>query len=138
MIFMLQKEVAERMVAKPGTKAYGYLSLIVEYYAEAESLLNIPPNVFNPQPKVQSSVIRITPRSEPPVKVMLEKNFFQVIKSGFIHRRKTLINGLKLDQNLILSNIEEIYKNLGFKKNVRAETLTLEDFANLSNALSFK
>ncbi|MGA1841705.1 MAG: 16S rRNA (adenine(1518)-N(6)/adenine(1519)-N(6))-dimethyltransferase RsmA [bacterium] len=135
MVFMLQKEVAERIVAKPGTKAYGYLSLMVEYFAEAESLFEIPPSVFKPQPKVQSSVVRLILRSEPPVKVIKETNFFQLIKSGFKHRRKTLINALKLDPQLSSEEIEETCKNTGFERKVRAEALTLEDFARLSNAL---
>ncbi|MGA1865414.1 MAG: 16S rRNA (adenine(1518)-N(6)/adenine(1519)-N(6))-dimethyltransferase RsmA [bacterium] len=135
MVFMLQKEVAERIVAKPGTKAYGYLSLLVEYFAEAECLFEIPPWVFKPQPKVQSSVIRLIPRSEPTVKVIKEMNFFQLIKSGFKHRRKTLINALKLDPKLASEDIEEICNSMGFERKVRAEALTLEDFARLSNAL---
>jgi 16S rRNA (adenine1518-N6/adenine1519-N6)-dimethyltransferase len=135
MIFMLQKEVAERIVAKPGTKAYGYLSLMVEYFAGAECFFKIPPSVFKPQPQVQSSVVRIIPRSGPPVKVIKETNFFQLIKSGFKHRRKTLINALKLDPKLAPGNIEEICNDLGFERKVRAEALTLEDFARLSNAL---
>lgn len=135
MVFMLQKEVAERIVAKPKTKAYGYLSLMVEFFAEAECLLEIPPGVFKPQPKVQSCVVRLIPRSGPPVKVIKEADFFKLIKSGFKHRRKTLINALKLDPNLASENIEEICNNTGFDRKVRAETLTLEDFARLSNAL---
>jgi 16S rRNA (adenine1518-N6/adenine1519-N6)-dimethyltransferase len=135
MIFMLQKEVAERIIAGPGTKAYGYLSIMVEYFAEAECLFKIPPSVFKPQPHVQSSVIRLKPRSEPPVKVIEEANFFQLIKSGFKHRRKTFINALKLDPKLVSENIEEICNDLGFERKVRAEALTLRDFARLSNAL---
>jgi 16S rRNA (adenine1518-N6/adenine1519-N6)-dimethyltransferase len=136
MVFMLQKEVAERIVAGPSTKSYGYLSLIVQYFTEANCLLDIPPTVFKPRPKVQSTVIRLNFRSEPPVRVVDERAFFRIISSGFMHRRKTLINALKLDPMLVDLNIERVCQRVGFERNVRAEALTLEDFALLSNTLA--
>lgn len=136
MVFMLQKEVAERIIAGPSTKSYGYLSLIVRYFTEADCLLDIPPTVFKPRPKVQSIVIRLNFRSEPPVRVVDESAFFRIISSGFMHRRKTLINALKLDPMLLDLNIERVCQRVGLERNVRAEALTLKDFALLSNALA--
>ncbi|MGA1792095.1 MAG: 16S rRNA (adenine(1518)-N(6)/adenine(1519)-N(6))-dimethyltransferase RsmA [bacterium] len=136
MVFMLQKEVAERIIAGSSTKSYGYLSLIVQYFAEADCLLDIPPTVFKPRPKVQSTVIRLNFRSEPPVRVVDERTLFRIISSGFMHRRKTLINALKLDPTLVDLNIERVCQSVGLERNARAEALTLEDFALLSNALA--
>ena len=136
MIFMVQKEVAERITGKPSTKAYGYLSLIVKYYTKAECILDVPPHVFNPMPEVESKVIRLEPRSKPAVNVLKESNLFRIIKSAFKHRRKTLINALKLDPFFNTINIEDVCKGIGLEKKVRAEALTLEDFARLSNAFN--
>lgn len=135
MVFMVQKEVAERIIARPIKKAYGYLSLIVEYHAEAEYLFDIPPNVFNPRPRVESSVILLRPRPKPPVEVKDERLLFRIIQSGFRHRRKTLINALKLDRRFDPLNMEEIVQGIGYERRVRAEVLRLEDFARLSNIL---
>ncbi|MGA1795702.1 MAG: 16S rRNA (adenine(1518)-N(6)/adenine(1519)-N(6))-dimethyltransferase RsmA [bacterium] len=135
MVFMVQKEVAERIVAGPPGKAYGYLSLIVEYRAEADYLFDIPPSVFKPRPRVESSVIRLRPRSSPPVEVKDEQLLFRIIQSGFRHRRKTLVNALRLDPQFDSLDIEEIVQGIGCERRVRAEVLRLEDFACLSNVL---
>ncbi|MBN2374527.1 ribosomal RNA small subunit methyltransferase A [bacterium] len=137
MIFMVQREVAERMTARPSTKPYGYLSLVVEYFARAECLLDVPPCVFRPKPDVESSVIILEPRRTSPVDVTEagEKALFRLIKSAFSHRRKTLINALKLDRSLNFADIEGACQLCGFEKNIRAEKLTLDDFSNLSKAL---
>lgn len=135
MIFMVQKEVAQRITAKPLTKAYGYLSLFVEYFARAECVLDVPPHAFKPRPKVKSTIIRLYPRDKPPVEVRQQGTLFKIIKSAFAHRRKTLVNAIKLDPFFKSANIEQICHSVGLKKNVRAEALTLEDFARLSNTL---
>ena len=131
---MVQKEVADRM---PGSKEYGALSLAVQYYAKPEIVVNVPPSCFMPQPKVGSAVIRLTRHSEPPVTVKSEKLLFQVIRASFNQRRKTLANGLAnygafgLPKEELQACIEE----LGVPVNIRGETLSLEQFAQLSNII---
>ena len=134
---MVQKEVAERMQEKPGSKEYGALSLAVQYYAKPEIVVNVPPSCFMPQPKVGSAVIRLTRHSEPPVTVKSEKLLFQVIRASFNQRRKTLANGLAnygafgLPKEELQACIEE----LGVPVNIRGEALSLEQFAQLSNII---
>lgn len=134
---MVQKEVAERMQAHPGTKDYGALSLAVQYYAIPEIVANVPPNCFMPRPNVGSAVIRLTRYQKPPVQVSDEKLMFALIRASFNQRRKTLVNGLN-NASDISSGKEEIVQALekmGLSANVRGETLTLEQFAQLSNLL---
>lgn len=135
---MVQKEVAERMQVGPGTKDYGALSLAVQYYAEPEIIANVPPNCFMPRPKVGSAVIRLKRHPEPPVHVYDEKLMFRLIRASFNQRRKTLVNGLKNSQELHYSKeeIEHALQKCGLALNVRGEALTLEQFAELSNAFS--
>ena len=134
---MVQKEVADRMQEGPGSKEYGALSLAVQYYAKPEIVVNVPPSCFMPQPKVGSAVIRLTRHSEPPVTVKSEKLLFQVIRASFNQRRKTLANGLAnygafgLPKEELQACIEE----LGVPVNIRGETLSLEQFAQLSNII---
>jgi len=135
MVFMVQKEVAQRIVARPPGKDYGYLSLTVEYHAEAEYLFDVPRSVFKPRPRVESGVILLRPRPKPPVAVKDERLLFRIIQSGFRHRRKTLINALMLDRQFDSLDMEEIVQGIGFERRVRAEVLHLEDFARLSNAM---
>ncbi len=132
---MVQKEVAERMQAGPGSKAYGALSLAVQYYAEAEIVANVPPNCFMPRPKVGSAVIRLSRHETPAVDVDDEKLMFKLIRNSFNQRRKTLVNGLYNASNLNLSKeeITQCILELGEKETVRGEALTLEQFAELSN-----
>jgi len=94
MVVMMQKEVADRLAAKPGTKDYGSLTIAVQYYTEAEVVMTVPRTVFMPQPNVDSAVIRLTKRSHPPVAVEDEEVFFQVVRASFAQRRKTLLNNL--------------------------------------------
>ena len=134
---MVQKEVADRMQAGPGSKDYGALSLAVQYYASPYIVANVPPNCFMPRPKVVSAVIRLTVHREPPVRVEDEKLMFRMIRASFNQRRKTLANGLKNSAELDLPReiVEESIEELGKGPGVRGETLTLEDFALLSNII---
>ena len=137
---MVQKEVADRMQVGPGTKDYGALSLAVQYYAKPEIVVNVPPSCFMPQPKVGSAVIRLTRHEQTPVNVKNEKLMFQIIRASFNQRRKTLANGLNNDPKLSLSKeqIQESITALGVPVTVRGETLTLEQFAQLSNIMDAK
>ncbi len=135
---MVQKEVALRMQAGPGTKDYGALSLAVQYYAEPYIAANVPPNCFIPRPNVGSAVIRLTRHENPPVVVKDEKLMFTLIRASFNQRRKTLLNGLKNSGELSFSK-EQILAALekaGLQENIRGEALTLEQFARLSDAFS--
>lgn len=135
---MVQKEVAERMQAGPGTKNYGALSLAVQYYSEPYIVANVPPNCFMPRPNVGSAVIRLSGHKKPPVQVKNEKLLFQIIRASFNQRRKTLLNGLKNSSNILFSKekIVEAIEESGFPPTVRGEALTLEQFATLCNRLS--
>lgn len=134
---MVQKEVADRMQVGPGTKDYGALSLAVQYYARPYIVANVPPNCFMPRPKVGSAVIRLTAYQKPPVDVKDEKLLFGIIRASFNQRRKTLANGLKNAAGLNLPRevIEESIAELGRGASVRGESLTLEEFAKLSNSI---
>jgi 16S rRNA (adenine1518-N6/adenine1519-N6)-dimethyltransferase len=137
---MVQKEVALRMQAGPGTKDYGALSLAVQYYAEPYIAANVPPNCFIPRPNVGSAVIRLTRHQEKPVQVQDEKLMFALIRASFNQRRKTLVNGLKNSPELSFSKeeIQAALERTGLKENVRGEALTLEQFAALADALGIK
>lgn len=137
MTVMVQKEVADRMQTGPGSKEYGALSLAVQYYAEPYIAANVPPNCFMPRPKVGSAVIRLTRHQEPPVKVADERQMFAVIRASFNQRRKTLVNGLKNSDALSFprEEIERAVTACGFPLTVRGETLSLADFARLSDEL---
>lgn len=134
---MVQKEVAERMQAEPGTKEYGALSLAVQYYAEAEIVANVPPNCFMPRPNVGSAVIRLTCHKTSPVEVLDERFLFRVIRASFNQRRKTLQNGLGNDASLPINKTQaaEALEEMGLSATIRGETLSLEEFARLSNLL---
>ena len=134
---MVQKEVADRMQTGPGSKDYGALSLAVQYYAEPYIVANVPPNCFMPRPKVGSAVIRLTRHAKPPVEVKDKDLMFRLIRASFNQRRKTLQNGLSNAQDLSFSK-EEIaaaIESLGLSPSVRGETLTLAQFAALSDVL---
>ena len=135
---MVQKEVADRMQAGPGTKDYGALSLAVQYYAEPYVVANVPPNCFMPRPKVGSAVIRLTKYKDAPIKVTNEKLLFQLIRASFNQRRKTLSNSLKNSQELPYSKeeVEAAITECGLPLNIRGEALTLEQFARLSDTFS--
>ena len=134
---MVQKEVAERMQAGPGSKDYGALSLAVQYYADPYIVANVPPNCFMPRPNVGSAVIRLTRHKVPPVQVEDEKLMFQMIRASFNQRRKTLVNGLNHSPEMTLTKeqITKAVEGLGTGAGVRGEALTLEEFAKLSNTI---
>ncbi|MCI8665967.1 MAG: 16S rRNA (adenine(1518)-N(6)/adenine(1519)-N(6))-dimethyltransferase RsmA [Dorea sp.] len=134
---MVQKEVADRMQTGPGSKDYGALSLAVQYYASPYIVANVPPNCFMPRPKVGSAVIRLTCHEHPPVEVMDERLLFDIIRASFNQRRKTLANGLKNSDRIDFSKeiIMEAIERLGKGASVRGESLTLNEFAELSNYL---
>lgn len=134
MHFMLQKEVVERICAKPGTKTYGRLSITTQYYCAAEHLFNVPPSAFAPQPKVTSAIIRLLPHNETARAHVGTANdeplFERVVKAAFQQRRKTLRNSLH--QYIQAHQLEA----LGIDPLRRAETLTLQNFINISNSIS--
>ena len=134
---MVQKEVAYRMQAGPGTKDYGALSLAVQYYAEPYLAANVPMNCFMPRPNVDSAVIRLKVRPEPAVRVRDPELLFKLIRAGFSQRRKTLANGLRNSSELDFTKeeIESALQRCGFPAAVRGEALTLQQFAALSDAL---
>lgn len=134
---MVQKEVADRMAAGPGTKDYGALSLAVQYYAEPVYAATVPPNCFIPRPKVGSAVVSLVCHEEPPVKVKDEELLFNIIRASFQQRRKTMTNSLANYAKLNYSK-EEIASALeaaGKSPLVRGEALTLEEFAQLADVL---
>ena len=135
---MVQKEVAQRMQAGPGSKDYGALSLAVQYYASPYIAANVPPNCFMPRPNVGSAVIHLESYQNPPVSVKDEKLMFALIRASFNQRRKTLLNGLKNASDLPFGKekLMETFTKLGWKETVRGEQLTLEQFAQLSDALT--
>ena len=132
MVFMLQKEVVDRLSASPGNKQYGRLSVMAQYHCRIEKLFSVSPGSFNPPPKVTSAVVRLIPYPSPPVAIGDYDVFAQVVSAAFGQRRKTLRNSLKT-----LLSVEEI-ASAGIDPKARAETLTLEEFANLSLFLSNK
>lgn len=135
---MVQKEVADRMQAGPGTKDYGALSLAVQYYAKPYLAANVPPNCFMPRPNVGSAVIRLTLHETPPVEVADEGLLFRLIRAAFNQRRKTLLNSLNNSPELSFdkNTLEGAIARLGLSPTVRGEALTLEQFAALSNELT--
>ncbi|MFR3730756.1 16S rRNA (adenine(1518)-N(6)/adenine(1519)-N(6))-dimethyltransferase RsmA [Lacrimispora sp.] len=135
---MVQKEVADRMQVGPGSKDYGALSLAVQYYAEPYIVANVPPNCFMPRPGVGSAVIRLTRHKTSPVEVKEPDLMFRLIRASFNQRRKTLQNGLNNSPEVDFSReqIIEAIESLGLSPSVRGETLTLEQFAALSNSFT--
>ena len=133
---MIQKEVAERICACPGTKDYGAFGLFVQWYYTPELLFTVPPHCFMPQPKVTSAVIRLTRRTAPPAEVRDEKLLFRVIRAAFNQRRKTLVNALSAaETQLSKTDCERILKLCDFDTNIRGEKLNLVDFARISNEI---
>jgi len=134
---MIQKEVADRMAAVPNTKSYGSLSIAVQYYTEASVVLNVPKKVFMPQPNVDSSVLKLVMRKEPPVQVDNVDFFFELIQASFAQRRKTLRNNLNrfLQDKFTKQQIETFLENAAIDGGRRGETLTMEEFASLANVI---
>ncbi|HHU18078.1 MAG: 16S rRNA (adenine(1518)-N(6)/adenine(1519)-N(6))-dimethyltransferase RsmA [Anaerovoracaceae bacterium] len=132
---MMQKEVADRIVAEPGSKAYGALSVAVQYYCTVTHVANVSKEVFFPRPKVDSTVIRLDLRNEKHIQLNDEDAFFAVVKAGFGQRRKTLLNSLTGIYGLTKDEIGSIIKNAGIDPARRAETLQLQEFAALANMI---
>ena len=135
-IVMIQKEVADRLIAIPGEKETGAITYSVYYYATAEGIMEVPNDSFIPEPEVTSKVIKLTLRKDPPVEVKSRGVMFKIIKSAFMQRRKTLLNALT-NTKVFMSKEEglRILKELHLDENVRAEKLTLEDFAEITNKI---
>src|SRR5690606_27749235 len=137
-VVMLQKEVAERIAAKPGTKEYGSLSIAIQYYTTAETVMIVPKTVFMPQPNVDSAVIRLMKREKPAVEVLNEPFFFNVIRMSFSQRRKTILNNLTTGLKNGKEKKKEILDALqlaGIEPSRRGETLSIQEFGALSDAL---
>lgn len=139
-VFLVQKEVGERLIAKAGSKEYSILSIITQYYSWPEKIHLVPSTVFYPQPKVSSVIIRLNIYQESPINVGNEKFFFNIIKASFQQRRKRLINALSnyFKGKINKLEIENVLQKIEIDKNRRGETLTLEEFAKLSVALGEK
>lgn len=133
---MVQKEVAKRLTAKPGDKLSGAITYSVNYYCEPEEVVVVPNSSFIPEPEVESEVIKLNLRKEPPVQIKNEEIFFKLIKASFMQRRKTLINGVTNSGLMSKEECKEILDKLGLDERVRGESLCLQDFANIANALN--
>lgn len=138
MVVMMQKEVADRITAVPGTKAYGSLSIAIQYYMKAEVAMVVPRGVFMPQPNVESAVIKLTRHETPPVQVMDEDFLFQVSRGSFVQRRKTIINNLqsslpngKEKKEIIIECLQKV----NIDPSRRGETLSIEEFGRLADEL---
>lgn len=134
---LVQKEVAERLCAKPGTAAYGAFSVFMQYYTEPTLLFEVPKECFEPMPKVTSAVLRAVVREKPPVTVSDEKFFFKTVYAAFALRRKTLVNSLMtaFGTQLTKEEMTQLIVSLGLDGNVRGERLELAEFAKLSDAI---
>ena len=135
LVAMVQKEVAERMAAQPGGKEYGALSVAIQYYTEPEIAFIVPPTSFIPAPAVDSAVIVCKRRAKPPVEVCDEALFFRVVKAAFSLRRKMLSNSLK-NMGIKGEHVAKWLELAGVDGKRRAETLSLEDFAKLTNSFN--
>ena len=135
MVVMVQKEVAERISAKTSTKNYGALSVLCQYFTRPELICVVPAGLFVPPPKVDSAVLRLRFLDKPSVEVKDEKMFFKTVRAAFSQRRKTLLNCLASNFPVGKTVISEIMNNIGIEPSRRGETLSLEEFAKLSDAL---
>ena len=140
MLFMVQLEVAERMCAGPGTKAYGALSVAIRYYSEPENLFTVPPHAFMPRPGVDSAVVRLAVRNKPQREDVDRKQFFKTVKAAFAQRRKTLVNSLANAGYFSLSKeqYQEILVEMGLPADVRGERLSIDDFSDLTKKILFR
>ena len=133
---LIQKEVAQRICAAPGTADYGAFSLLMQYYTRPELLFEVPNTCFLPAPKVTSAVIQCPARREPPVQVCSEAMLWRTVRAGFALRRKTLVNSLQTGFSLPKDQLAAIVTGCGLPENVRGERLSLADYAALANALA--
>lgn len=138
MTVMMQKEVGNRISAAPGTKAYGSLSIAIQYYMDAEVVFTVPKTVFRPMPNVDSAVIHLKRKLQPAAQVKNEPYFFRVVRASFVQRRKTLRNNLQRafgKDSDTKEKLEDAFLQSGIDSSRRGETLTIEEFAELANAL---
>ena len=134
---MVQKEVALRIAAKPGTADYGAFSIFCQYYAEPELLFDVPPHCFMPQPKVTSAVIALRVRKELPWQIDDQEIFFRTVRASFAMRRKTLQNGLAAGfPELGKAGVGEVIEACGLPASVRGETLDIAQFATIANEIT--
>ncbi|KYG91064.1 16S rRNA (adenine(1518)-N(6)/adenine(1519)-N(6))-dimethyltransferase RsmA [Metasolibacillus sp. FSL H7-0170] len=137
-VVMMQKEVADRITAKPGTKEYGSLSIAIQYFVTAEVAMIVPKTVFMPQPNVESAVIRLIKHDKPPVAVIDEEFLFEVTRASFVQRRKTILNNLQAGLPNGKQKKEDILAALikcEIEPTRRGETLTIQEFGKLADAL---
>lgn len=132
---MVQKEVAERVIAKPGDSLSGAITYTVYYYAIGTKITDVPNNSFIPKPEVTSQVIKLTLRKEPITYIENKERFFEIIKLAFMQRRKTLVNSLANSKIATKQKIEQILDELNIEKNIRAENLTMEQFAEIAKRI---
>lgn len=139
-VVMVQKEVAQRLCAEPGKKEYGAISLSVSYRAETSIVCMVPPDAFVPEPKVWSSVLKLSMRKQPPVSVNDENYMFSLIKAAFSQRRKTFVNAVSSPGGLGIpkEELKSALSEMGFGDNLRGETLSLVQFAQISDYLQKK
>ena len=130
---MVQKEVAKRLTSNPGSKQAGAITYAVNYYCEPEEIVLVPNSSFIPEPEVESEVIKLNLRNNPPVKIRSEEVFFKLIKASFMQRRKTLVNGITNSGLMSKEEIKTLLKKVNLPENVRGEVLTMQDFAKLTN-----
>mgnify|MGYP001249930866 CR=1 FL=1 len=133
---MIQKEVAERMAAKPSSKSYGSLTIAVQYYTDAKVVMTVPKTVFTPRPNVDSSILKLELRDEPLVHVKNEDFFFTVVRASFAQRRKTLRNNLSsYFKDMDKAVLQDVFEQTGINGSRRGESLHIEEFAQLADAL---
>lgn len=130
---MMQREVADRLTAEPGKKAYGAITAAVQYYCTIDTIVQVPAEAFVPKPKVDSTVLRLNIRKDKPVELKDEKLFFEVVKAGFSQRRKTLLNCLTGFKGKSKEEMAEFLLDLGIEPSRRAETLSIQEFADIAN-----
>jgi 16S rRNA (adenine1518-N6/adenine1519-N6)-dimethyltransferase len=133
---MVQRDVAERLAGRPGTAAYGSLSIAVQYAMRVEQAFTLPPHAFHPPPKVHSAVVRLVRRERPPVAPRDLALFWKVVRAAFAYRRKTLANSLSLALGYDRSAIERALEQSNLSSEQRGERLTIDDFARLADALA--
>lgn len=135
LVVMVQKEVADRFAAKPGTPAYGSLSVAVQYAMIVEKAFTLKPGAFYPRPKIDSTVVRLTRRRAPVVEVADEQRFLQVVRAAFAYRRKTLANSLSLALGVPRAAVAQALAQIGLDTEIRGEQLDLANFARLADRL---
>jgi len=132
---MMQKEVADRIRSAPGSRTYGAISVAVQYYCRVEKVTDVPKEAFLPRPKIDSTVLKLTPRTDR-VRVRDEKAFLRCVKAGFAQRRKTLLNSISSAEGLSKDYVGQVLEAAGIDPGRRAETLTVEEFADIANRIS--